>query len=340
MILLVLACSGEPEVHSRLTPIAEALSLYDQGVEALASDPAGAAELFARASEQDPGSAELQLWRGKALAASGDFEGAIAAADAALALDPMLVEALYNRGCWKARSGDLESALVDVERALEDSRVDPLDVAVDPDLAPLREAWPERLPKAELVCSSQLPGDAVFVGSEWTMSLECTHRPGEILQVEGPVVPPSIRHVKTRQRLEPAGVLESTVLEFTFVVQGADESTLGPWTLSAGALEGVAPAGVYRFLAPEGHVRPEASPSEVWMSPTAVFGHEPVERRGERVYVKAEPGDRIGWEAAEVVLYEHRLGDRPNWVGWSGVLAPGATVTVTRGGKELYGQQP
>ena len=73
---------------------------------------------------------------------------------------------------------------------------------------------------------------------------------------------------------------------------------------------------------------------------SAVFGHEPVERRGERVYVKAEPGDRIGWEAAEVVLYEHRLGDRPNWVGWSGVLAPGATVTVTRGGKELYGQQP
>jgi len=340
VILLLLACSGEPEPNSPLTPLAQALSLYDQGVEALPTDPVRSADLFAQASEQDPRSAELHLWRAKALAASGDLAGAVGAADAALALDPNLVEARYNRGCWKARSGDLESALIDVEQALEDSRVDPLDVAMDPDLAPLREAWPDRLPKAELVCSSQLPGDAVFLGSEWTMSLECTHRPGEVMTVEGPALPPSIRHVKTLQRLEPAGSLERTVLEFTFVVQGADESTLGSWTFRAGTLEGVAPAGTYRFLAPEGHTTPESQPSQVWATPATLFGHEAVERRGERVYVKAEPGDRIEWQAEGVVRYEHRLGDRPDWVGWSGLLASGASVGVSRGRKELYSQQP
>ena len=240
-MLLLLACTtAEPEVDPRLLPLQESLRLYDEGLVALEHDPVKAAELFAQASEQDPRSAILHLWRAQALADAGDLEGAIAEAGTALGLDQNLVAARYNRACWRTRAGDLEGGREDLLEALMDVRIDPLSAALDPDLAPLLEAYPE-LPRAELPCTATVPGEAVFVGSDWTLVLECRHRPKEPLSIEGPALPGALRHVRTVQTVAPDGPLQRSTLELTFSVQGAQEQPLGPWTFSSGGCSRATP---------------------------------------------------------------------------------------------------
>lgn len=340
-MLLLLACTtAEPEVDPRLLPLQESLRLYDEGLVALEHDPVKAAELFAQASEQDPRSAILHLWRAQALADAGDLEGAIAEAGTALGLDQNLVAARYNRACWRTRAGDLEGGREDLLEALMDVRIDPLSAALDPDLAPLLEAYPE-LPRAELPCTATVPGEAVFVGSDWTLVLECRHRPTEPLSIEGPALPGALRHVRTVQTVAPDGPLQRSTLELTFSVQGAQEQPLGPWTFSSGVLQGHAPASPTRFLAPEGHAPPEPVPSQPWQVPTTLFPEEGIRREGPRVLVRAQPGDRVGWEATEVVRYELRRQGALEWVAWSGELSPDQELTLSRGKTEVYrGQQP
>jgi hypothetical protein len=261
-------------------------------------------------------------------------------ASQALALDPDLVEARYNRGCWRVAAGDLDGALVDIQAALLSPLVDPITTALDPDLAPLLAAFPEQLPKAELACGAEIREDAVFMGSEWTVSLGCTHRVGQQLSLEGPDLPAFLQHTKTVQRTEAAGALQRTVLDITFVVRGAGEGTLGPWTGQSEGVSGVVPEGSYRFLAPEGHGAPDLSSSAPWATPSVDFQSDGAHRDGALVRVRADPGDRITWEASDVVRVEKRTGDTLEWVGWVGTLDPGASLSVHRGKTELYKQQP
>ena len=340
MILLWLACSGgEPEPDPRLAPLAQALSEYDQGIAVLASDPEAASRHFAAAVEQHPTSPELKLWHAQAEAAAGRPEEAVALASAALALDPNLVEARYNRACWRVATGDLEGAAADIREALLDPRVDPIATAMDPDLAPLREAFPDAFPEARLECTSEMRSDAQFVGSEWTVLVGCTHPKGQPLTLEGPEVPASLQHLRSVQRVDEVGALDRTMLEVTFKVVGEGEGTLGPWSGRSG-VDGTAPQGRYRFLAPEGHRTPEPKSQAPWVLPTALLVEPGIAREGDRVLVRSDPGDRVRWEATGVVEYALRDGESLVWVGWAGTTPASSPVQVTRGKETVYSQQP
>ncbi len=78
--------------------------------------------------EQLPESAnaEDQVKRGVVLATSGDYAGAVAAFDAALAIDPAVAGGWMNRASARARAGDPKGALEDFERALELAPDDPM----------------------------------------------------------------------------------------------------------------------------------------------------------------------------------------------------------------------
>ena len=321
-----------------MVPLAEALSEYDQGIAVLASDPEAASKHFSAAVEQHPTSPELKLWHAQAEAAAGRPEEAVALASAALALDPNLVEARYNRACWRVATGDLEGAAADIQEALLDARVDPITTATDPELAPLREVFPDALPEARLDCTSEMRSDAQFVGSEWTVTLGCTHPKGEPLTLDGPEVPATLQHVRSVQRLEEAGALDRTVLEVTFKVVGAGEGTLGPWTGRSG-VEGSAPEGSYRLLAPEGHRAPQGRSQTPWVLPTALLTEPGISRGTDRVLVRSDPGDLVRWEAAGVIEYELRDGDALVWVGWAGTVPASSPVQVTRGKETVYGSQ-
>ena len=63
-----------------------------------AGDPRTALGLLRQADARAPGDIGIKMQLALALRAAGDFEGALAALDAALALDPYLLLALLSKG--------------------------------------------------------------------------------------------------------------------------------------------------------------------------------------------------------------------------------------------------
>jgi hypothetical protein len=78
------------------------------------------------------------------LAADGDYLGALALVDAALALDVVLDDpdacslAQYNRACYLSRLGRVTEALASLKQALWNSSVHRADAMTDPDLEAVR----------------------------------------------------------------------------------------------------------------------------------------------------------------------------------------------------------
>lgn len=218
-------------------------------------------------------SAELHLWRARALAQQGDLDGAAAAAGQALALRPGWPLALYNRGCWRARQGLLELAWADLEPALRSGELDPLAVAADPDLDPLRldARWAGRVPAAELPAELALDPGPRFLHDDLRLIVVAPVGPGQQLELhaEGPVgLPLSLRRVVEVE--EPAGAGRQHRLEFSLRVEGAAEGVLGPLTARVGALTRTLPPAPLQLLAPEGH-RPRALPPLELPVPSAWF---------------------------------------------------------------------
>ncbi len=339
LLALALAAGCAPD-----NPLKISLDAYEDGVAALeAGRNAEAAADFRAALAATPRSAELQLWLGRALAADGDYEGAIAAATAALELRGTWSLAHYNRACWRVRSGDLESAALDLSIALEDGDLDRLSVAADTDLDPLRAdpRYRSRVPARQLPAAVEAPAEPVFLGSEWQVRLAATTPPGAPLEVlTDSAPPPAMRWVKSVQDGQPVGTMAAVIVDVVFRVEGAAAGSLGPWELSSGGLSATVGPAAYEFLAPEGREPPEAV---AWSRPfrlpeVLVVGLETGARRdGDEIVVRAEPGDKVSWSPkVPSVQLEGRRAQQPQWIGRLLKSAEPVTVTITRGGAERY----
>ena len=337
---LVGAASGCEPPH----PGAVALKEYDQGVARLeAGDALAAAAAFEAALAADPRSGELHLWLGRARAASGDLPGAIEAATRSLEIKKIWAPAHYNRACWRARAGDLELAAADLAVALDAGELDLLAVASDTDLDPLRAdpRYRDRVPARALPASLEALAEPVFLGAEWSVTLSASVRPDEDLRVSfDGALPPEMVPARVIEDSREEGALESRSVQFTFRVAGA--GGLGPWRAESGGLRATLAPAAYEFLAPEGHAPPTGGALALLDAPSLAFaGLEGVgaARDGERVLIRAEPGDRIRAQpAARSLKVERRVRGQPVWVGRVVAAPAGATVevTITRAGQPIF----
>ena len=336
MILLALACSSD---H----PLKTSLEHYEAGKAALAAGESEAAvTAFRAALDVHQDAAELELWLGRALAASGDLPGAIAAATRALDLRGEWHIAHYNRACWRARSGDLELAAADLMVAL-DGELDPLVIAADADLDPLRAdpRYRELVPRRALPATVSAPEEAWFVGSEWTLTFEALEPDGgrmrfaERSELGAPLV-----HVRTVEDVVRHDGRQARRLQVVFRVLDAGEGSLGPWTLAAGELEAEVGPVSWSFLAPPTH---EAEPTPEGQAPFALPSQlfEGLEgasasRVGGTVLVRGEPGDtlRVAGGLPEV-RYEVRESGEPRWIGVRVSSEGPVEASVRRAGQEV-----
>ncbi len=341
--LLLLACGGPPD------PLRQSLDAYQEGLAHLeAGRTERAAAAFRAALEANPQAAEVQLWLGRALAAQGDLDGAIAAATEALEQRGAWGIAHYNRACWRARAGRLELAALDLSVALKDPDLDRLAIAADPDLDPLRAdpRYRDRVPARALPAQVEAVGDPLFLGAIWSLHFTAQARPDEDLDLSlapgAQALPAAARWIKTvedRQRREDQ---ELRSLEITFQVEGAAAGSAGPFHIESGGLAATVGPVAYTFLAPEGHIPPPSGISpDPLRSPEALLGAADTGalRRGEEVLIRAEPGDTIRVEPAlPTVKLERRREGQPQWIGQLLISPEPVTVTITRGGTERFAQ--
>ena len=301
-MLILLACTGSTD--PQLEPVRQSLAAYEAGTRALeAGDPKAAQGHFEAAIAVDTESATLQLWRAKALADQGDFEGAVEGATEALKRQPELLEARYDRACWRSRAGDQEGAAEDLRIALRDPVLDPLVVARDPDLEALRDSpFGEVVPRPVLPVHAELSEEAVFLGGEVVLRLAALH-PGQLSLVhEGPEAGIlALRKVVEDQT--PEGSQTRTELRFSWTVLGAGEVPLGPWRVEAEGFEGRTEGGVVRALAPEGHQpAQEDGLADDWVLPSSLGSPQ------------GQPGDPTPEGAT--VTYELRKRGQPVALWW------------------------
>ena len=338
----IVGCAGDPPAPPE--PLRVSLDAWDEGVAHLeAGRHAEAAASFRASLDANPRAAEVQLWLGRALAAQGDLPAAIAAATAALELRGEWPLAHYNRACWRARAGDLALAAADLSVALEDPSLDRLAVAADTDLDPLRAdpRFRDGVPARALPAAGDAVSDPVFLGSEWRLRFAAQVRPGDALTITGPDTPATLRWVKTVEDRELNGEQEARTIEIVFQVDGAGAGSLGPYTLSAGGLTADVGPFVYEFLAPDGHTPPEAAAGpDPLRTPEALLGAMEAAgamRQGDEVRIRADPGDRIDLSPkAKTIQLVRRRSGQPQWIGRLLIAPEPVTVTITRGGAEVY----
>lgn len=351
MILLLALLACEPP---RFAHLSESLQQQEAGLAALeAGDAEEAVARMKAATQANPASAELWLWLGTAQARAGQREAAIASASKALELRPRWPLALYNRACWTLRGdideADLQRAAADLRPALAAQVLNPMDVALDPDLEPLR-AHPELsalLPAAALPFEVQASAEPVFLGAEWVITLELAQGdwPAPALELVGsPSLPARVHSVV--EEWQPGDPLGSRRLTLRLEVLGPGEGSLGPWRTRAAGLEGEAPATPYRFLALQGSDEVgsiDITENLVWPSQRLEGLKAPlVERRGEQVLVLGEPGDRAEWAQppGDLVRYELRRDGSTLQVAWSGSSPPGSEVRLMRGRRAVLTATP
>lgn len=334
LLLALLACGPD-----RFEPEARALDRFQAGRALLErGDAAAAVEALTAAAEADPGSAELQLWRGRALAAAGRLPEAVDAASAALARRPGWGLALYNRACWRSRAGALDEAVVDLEAALRTGEVDRFTVALDPDLDGLRVSpvHAGRLPAARLPLEVEQDEQPAFLGARWAVTLRTEHPagPAPSLALLG-AEPAALSLIELREEVFGNGRLTARTLTVAFRVGAAGEGLLGPWRVGEGRLEGESAPAPFRFLAPEGHSAPPAPPVAPLVGfPSAQLDGIPVPgavRRGDRVWVRGEPGDVVVDLPEDAVLLEVREDGRVSTLGWTWPAPADTVVRLSRG---------
>lgn len=338
MMLWLLACT-QPE-----PPLKTSLDLYAQGLEMLeAGEPAQAAERFEAARALSPQSAELLVWEAKALADSGELAGAILLLDRAIALRPGLLEGWYNRACYKARAGDLEGAGQDLRHALRSPELDPLVVALDPDLAPLRAdpANAEWIPMPELGLSMRVPEAPAFLGSEIEAVLRLERGADQGLSLrrvgEGSPLLRPVAWIEERSTQAPGQL----GLRLRAQVMGAGEASFGPFKVSASGLEETLEAQSVRLLAPQSHTPPD----QIWAGPLQAPSEllsltTGAQRIGEWVVVSHAPGDTLQWQATEQLSLELREDGRIQAIGVVGRLPTGERVQVMRGSRLVWEGSP
>lgn len=339
MALALLGC-GEP----RFGGLAGALAAHDEGRALLdGGDPAGAARAFARAVELDPGSAELELWRGRALAAAGDLPGAIDATSAALRKRPKDGVALYNRACYRARLGEVEKALIDLDAALATGEVSPQRAARDPDLQALRDdpRTRDRAPRPTLRCAAELPPEPVFVGAPLTLTVRAAFERGAALGVaQRGEAAERFALSRALETQATEGDLTRVELSYELKALAPGQGSLGPLRVTAGDLSCEVEAMPFTVLGPEGFVAPPLGVGPDLTPPSALVAGidlPGVTRRGARVLARAEAGDELSLSPTPPALtrLELREGGLTRWVGLDAMAPEATTVTVRRGGEVL-----
>jgi hypothetical protein len=335
--LVLLACE---RVDPELERLQSSLLAYDQGRAALTEGrPDDAVEAFERAQALDPQSAELALWLAKANADAGDLSAALVHADQSLRLDSSRVEAWYNRACWRVRAGDLAGGADDLATALASEQLDPLQVALDPDLEPLRASpeWAHVVPAAVLP-TQVVPDDTRFVGDTWTLTVRVQHPPDQRPVVSSGPLPGVLAHRRTVVIESPGEPLWTTELRYDFAV-------LGPGvvdtvvSVSAGPLPSEPAPIRVDLLGPEIEPLPETTGALALHAPLldASVG---ATRQGDQVWVRADPGDTVQWDVVDAVVIEGRLREQPAWVGWTASVPTGTPVTVLRDGAPAWTGTP
>ncbi len=298
MILLALLACADPA----LVPFRDAAKAYDAGRASLNDgDTDAALASFAAARALDPHSASLPLWHGKALAAAGRLDEAIAAAGDALVRDPKSGPAYYNRAAWLARSGKLQDSAADLRLALGLGAATRWDAARDPDFAPHRRdpAFVAILPQDDLLARVAGPAESSFVGSELALTFTFSGPSSVVPTLAGPAVPACLRQtriVQDEDEPEPGTTIREVRVYFRAVTPCV--ANVGPFEArdTAGAPEAhktvsvAMPAVTVTVLGPEGMALAEGVRPAAWLVPAGVV----------------DGGSVAGWPGAKI-----RMGTRP-----------------------------
>ena len=344
MILILLACSSGPDAPERMQGLQEALELWRSSEEYREQGQLEASwSALEKALLADDQSPELWLSAGHALAALGRLEEAIQYAGKAIALRPNWHAAHYDRACWLSRTGALEQGVEDLVFALGEGGIDLLTAAADNDLDPIRAdaRFSDLLPEKALPSEITADEKSYFLGSEWSVELRFLNRPHEPVSLSylGDVPLPAV-HIRTVEDIVPQDGVNAHLVRYVFRVNGSGEGSVGPWRIAASGLDQSLSPVDFVFRTPPGHVgtQPSALSPKSFAVPSTLFGaldvHKPM-RKGTQVLVKTRAGERVEWDAANVVHHEMRLQGQTEWLGWQGTLPEGASLRVFRGRSEI-----
>jgi len=253
-----------------------------------AGDPASARTEFAAARKKSPDPL-LGAWEAKALAASGDREGAVALLADVLTARPDFAVARYNRAAWLVALGRPDEAAPELARALADKAADPLDVLEDPDFATVLDhpafAF---LPRALVTLTVDPVPPSAFYGTEVPV----------VLHVTGRLATPLSLAATARGPIEITGVREEETAEgrkatFLVAVTGAGRVEVGPFEVTAGT---TARADLVSFEAQAPSDRVPAIATRDLVLPSSLLAQVP--ERGSavhdrRLYVRARDSDRV-----------------------------------------------
>lgn len=315
ILLLGVGCSDPA-----LVPFRDAARAYDAGRASLdAGDYAAANRQFAQARGLDPASATLPLWQGRALAASGDLPGAIAAADDAIAHDPDSGAAWYNRAAWRARNGETLASAGDLQHALLLNASTAWAAARDPDFAPYRQdrAFAGILPPADLIAAAEGPTASSFLGSELSILFRLTGPADHLASLSGPPVPACLKQTRiVEDDAIGEGPASGTVvreIRVYFRSTSPCAASLGPFLATSADSDARAPipAVPVTVLGPDGVASEPGTRPAAWVVPAGVTEGAVID--GWTVHTG---GDRpIG-----AVTLEWRVNHQTRSLGW---LTPG-----------------
>lgn len=327
MLLSWWGCGGAPADRQdpELDAAAAALAAWRRGEALLAAGDADAARgAFAEASALRP-EPVLVAWEGRAAAAAGDHAAALGLLRAALAGEPALAAARWALALELARTGDAAAAAAELQRALADGAGTPADVRLDPDWAPfLGDPAFTFVPAAAVSLTASALPDTTYWGSELTVTLELTGRPGPEVAWSAPATGPV-----ALRRVSEVVAADRRTLELGWVVTGAGPVALGPFGAATAGARVEAPARALTADAPPG--REVAPPAPAWPDWSPDGLPAALARRGGVVWAPIDGVERVTTDPPrpQLLVRTTRDGSRRAWVGVAD-LPVGAAITAGR----------
>ncbi len=233
MIWWFVAC-GNPE----LSGLRDALAAYADGQAAIASGNTEAAvHAFARAAESDPNRATPLAWQAWAEDQAGRPGVALALLDEALVRFPDDTNLRYNRAAIRARLGQLEEAASDLRWLYANGRIQPVEVADDPDFVGLGTDPELRALLPSVQVSAVVSGEpsSVVLGERFTLHFDVVSRKDAEVSIKDMGENSGLlRHTRTMEDVLPPERVWSrrrVEMEYDAVVGGS--ATIGPWLVSS-----------------------------------------------------------------------------------------------------------
>lgn len=284
-----------------LTPVERALDDYDRGRAALEDgDPTAARAAFAAARAHHNDAPSLLTWEAYAAREAGDTQGALALLTDGLARWPAHPELRVHRAALLVQAGALSEAADDLRAAFATGAVHPLDLAEDPDFAPLQSdpAFRDLIPPPAVEVAVRSEAGAVLQGDRWLLELDLVGPAGGAASIEryAPLPPQLALEEVIEELAASGGRLQRRKIEARYRARGPGQGVLGPWRVTIGAaVSDIAAVPVDVVEVPD---RPPATayspvslPLPSQLGPTSP---EPgVQRVGRGVVVTTPPGARV-----------------------------------------------